>query len=79
MGFGFNVNIMATLIFRRALCYGISELIPYDASMMCFNLVEMDGVFGKLDVVNDGFWEELGMFMPFPALWVVEDAISYMQ
>jgi hypothetical protein len=45
MGFGFNVNIMATLIFRRALCYGISELIPYDASMMCFNLVEMDGVF----------------------------------
>ena len=45
VGIGVDMDIMATLIFRRALCYGISELIPYDASMMCFNLVEMDGVF----------------------------------
>jgi len=44
MGAGVNVNIMATLIFCRALCHGISALIPYDVSMS-FNLIEMDGVF----------------------------------
>jgi hypothetical protein len=44
MGAGVNVNIMATLIFCRALCHGISALIPLDASMN-FNLVEIDGVF----------------------------------
>jgi hypothetical protein len=33
MGVGVNVDIMATLTFRRTLCFGISALVPYDASM----------------------------------------------
>jgi hypothetical protein len=55
-GVGVTVEIMATLIFRRALCYGISGLIPEDASMS-FNLVEvsLDGVFRYVDVVYNGF------------------------
>jgi hypothetical protein len=40
-----------------------------------FSLVEMDGVFRKLDAVYDGFLE-FGVFMPSHALWV-EDATSY--
>jgi hypothetical protein len=28
MGVGVDVDIMATLIFRRALCYGTSALVP---------------------------------------------------
>ena len=56
MGAVVNVDVTATLIFRRALCYGISGLIPEDASMS-FNLVEvsLDGVFRYVDVVYNGF------------------------
>jgi hypothetical protein len=43
MGVSVNVDIMASLIFHRALCYGISTLISQDASMS-FNLVEMDAM-----------------------------------
>jgi hypothetical protein len=43
-GVGVNVDIMATLIIRRAFCYGTSALFHYAASTS-FNLVEMDGVF----------------------------------
>ena len=39
-----SVDIMATLHFCRALCYGICALILQDARMN-FNLEEMDGVF----------------------------------
>jgi len=39
MGVGVNVDIMATLIFRRALCYGISTLVPKYARVS-FDLVE---------------------------------------
>jgi hypothetical protein len=45
---------MATLIFRRALFYGISALIPLDASVSV-DLVEMDCVVKLMVVVYDVF------------------------
>jgi len=51
-----DVDVMATLIFRRAICYGISALVPEDASMS-FDLVvvDIDRVLRLLDVVYSGF------------------------
>jgi len=43
MSVGVDVDIVATLIFRRALCYGTSALVPLDASMS-FSLVELIGI-----------------------------------
>ena len=62
---------MATLFCRRAICYGISALVPYIASMS-FNLVGMegmDGVFRLQDVAYNGS-QEFGMFVPFHVLGV---------
>jgi hypothetical protein len=44
MGVSVDVDIMATLIFRRAFGCGISALIPKHASVS-FDLVEMERVY----------------------------------
>ena len=65
MGVSVHVDIMANLISRRALCYGISALIrlgcQHDLNQVrlgyqhALNQVEMDGAYRLLDVVYDGF------------------------
>lgn len=65
MGVSANVDIMAFLIFRRAFCYGISALVPQDASKS-FNLIQRWMVF-LICWMWCTSYKEYGMFMPFHA------------
>jgi hypothetical protein len=68
MGVSVNMDIMVTLIFRRALSHGISALVPKDASVS-FDLVEKESILRLLDVVHIIFIA-IGVFVPFHTLWV---------